>query len=151
VERLCDAVAVLVGLGGAANQLEHLAASVPPDDPYPLPIVDDGLLMGDTRHLVSAILADLRAGTDSARIARRFHEALVAFGVAQAERARIRRVALVGDAFDNRLLAERLEERLGRLGFEVHVPTLVATNDGGVSVGQAWLAAQHALRSRSRA
>ena len=46
------------------------------------------------------------------------------------------------DRFDE-VLADALEERLRGAGFSVLVPTLVPTNDGGISVGQAWLAAQH--------
>jgi hydrogenase maturation protein HypF len=95
VGRLFDAVAALLGLvqpctfeGQAAMAVEHLAATVAPDGAYPLPLVDDGVVMGDTGALVEAVLADLRAGVTPARIARRFHEGLVAFGVALAERAR---------------------------------------------------------------
>jgi hydrogenase maturation protein HypF len=50
-------------------------------------------------------------------------------------------VALTGGCFQNRLLAERLEDRLARDGFTVLVPSLVPANDGGISVGQAWIAA----------
>jgi len=150
VGRLFDALAALLGLfhrctfeGQAALALEQLAATVDPDGAYPLPLVDDGVVMGDTRALVEAVLADLRAGVERARIARRFHEALVAFGVALAKRADIPRVVLSGGCFQNQLLADGLEERLEKAGFEVYVPAMVPTNDGGISVGQAWLAAQH--------
>jgi hydrogenase maturation protein HypF len=151
VGRLFDAVAALLGLvqrctfeGQAAMAVERLAATVAPDGAYPLPLVDDGVVMGDTRALVEAVLADLRVGMTPARIARRFHEALIAFGVALAERARVPRVVLSGGCLQNELLADGLEERLERAGFEVHVPLAVPANDGGISVGQAWLAAQHA-------
>lgn len=155
VGRLFDAVAGLLGLsprityeGQAAIELEHLAASVAPDTGYPLPLIDDGVLVGDTRPLVEALLRDLRAGVDRARIARRFHEALISFGLAIAERTGVARVVLSGGCFQNRLLVDGLEAKLEAAGFDVLVPTLVPANDGGISVGQAWLAAQHvALRT----
>ena len=40
----------------------------------------------------------------------------------------------------NRLLAEGLATKLADRGFEVLLPRSVPANDGGVSVGQAWLA-----------
>lgn len=157
IDRLIDAVAVLIGLspktsfeGQSGRELEQLAGAVAPDGGYPLPIVDDGLFMGDTRPLVEAILQELRARTERAKIARRFFEGLCDFGVALAERSGIGKVALAGSAFDHRLLAERLEEKLERAGFEVLVPAAVPANDGGVSVGQAWLAAQHGVGEPSR-
>jgi hydrogenase maturation protein HypF len=155
VSRLFDAVAALIGIcerttfeGQAALELEHLASSVAADGAYPLPIVRDrriGLLAGDTRTLVLAILDDMRKGVDQARIARRFHEALIGFGVALAEQAGIADVIPNGDCFQNRLLVDGLETRLERAGFKVHMPEAIPANDGGVSVGQAWLAAQHAM------
>ena len=152
VGRLFDAVAALLAVseratfeGQAAMQLEYLAASAAADGAYPLPLVDGqrDLLEGDTRVLVEAVLDDLRAGVDRRRIARRFHEALIALGVAIAERAGISDVVLSGGCFQNRLLVDGLESKLERAGFTVYAPAAVPANDGGLSVGQAWLAAQH--------
>ncbi len=157
VGRLFDAVAALIGVTGrttfeaqAAIELERLAAEAAPDGAYPLPLVesDEALLVGDTRALAVAILEDLRAGVDRARIARRFHEALVELGVAVAERAGVPRVVLSGGCFQNRLLADGLGSRLERAGFAVHLPAAVPPNDGGLSVGQAWLAARLAVVDR---
>jgi hydrogenase maturation protein HypF len=157
IERLVDAVAVLIGLsprttyeGQSTAEMEHLAASVAPDGAYPLPLVDDGVFMGDTRPLVEAILEDLGKQVERARIARRLHESLIGFGVDLAKQAGLHRVALAGSAFQNRLLADGLEDRLERAGFQVLMPRLVPTNDGGVSVGQAWLAAQQGRREPGR-
>lgn len=150
VERLVEAVAALLGLssrttyeGQSAVEMEHLAAGVSPHGAYPLPLVDDGLFMGDTRLLVEAILEDVRGHVDPARIARRFYDSLIGFGVSLAKQAGLRRVALTGSAFQSRLLALGLEENLEHAGFDVLMPTLVPANDGGISLGQAWIAAQH--------
>lgn len=151
VGRLFDAVAALLDLaeritfeGEAAMELERLATTVAPDGAYPLPLVAEGaLLVGDTRALVRAVLDDVRRGVERARVARRFHEALIALGVAIAERAGIGHVALGGGCFQNWLLADGLEAALDRAGFTVHAPAAIPANDGAISVGQAWLAAQH--------
>jgi hydrogenase maturation protein HypF len=159
VGRLFDAAATLLGRteritfeGQAAMELEHLAASVAADGAYPLPLIEGaaGHLIGDTAPLLEALLADLRTGVDRARIARRFHEALIVFGVALAERAALPTVVLGGGCFQNRLLADGLEAELERVGFTVLVPASVPANDGGISVGQAWLAAQHGSLDQAR-
>jgi hydrogenase maturation protein HypF len=152
---LTSAIAALIGgaqratfEGQAWMELEELASRTLPDGAYPFPLTNNphsGLITGETRALVSAIVEDIRAGVDPRRIARRFHEALVSFGIAVAERAGIADVVLGGDVFQNRLLAERLEAGLERAGFAVHVPEVVPANDGGISVGQAWIAAQRVL------
>ncbi|MDF2698305.1 MAG: hypothetical protein K0S65_6688, partial [Labilithrix sp.] len=152
---LIAAIAALIGVSGrtsfdgqAAMELEALAAGVESEGDYPLPLVEhpgSRLLAGDTRALVHAVVEDVHRGVDPRRIARRFLDALVSFGVAAAERAGIANVVLSGDAFENRLLVESLETRLENAGFSVHVPESIPANDGGISVGQAWIAAQRAL------
>jgi hydrogenase maturation protein HypF len=151
VGRLFDAVAALLAVAGrqsfegqAAIQLEQLASSTARDGAYPLPFVEgsEGTATGDTEPLVRALLADLRAGVDHDVIARRFHEGLIAFAAALAERSELRDVVLAGGCFQNALLLEGVEQRLRSAGFDVHVPEKVPPNDGGVSVGQAWIAAQ---------
>jgi hydrogenase maturation protein HypF len=151
VGRLFDAVAALVGLerpatfeGESAMALERLARAAPPDGAYPLPLArsPNGPLVADTRPLVLAISDDARRSVDADRVARRFHSALVQLGVAIAEHAGIPDVVLSGGCFQNALLLEGLEARLLEAGFVVHVPTEVPVNDGGISVGQAWIAAQ---------
>lgn len=156
VGRLFDAVAALLSVtdrqsfeGQAALRLEQLASSSPPNEAYPLPLVERrGLLEGDLETLVRMLLADLRAGTSRAVIARRFHEALIAFGTDLAARAEARDVVLAGGCFQNALLLEGLAMRLRRAGFDVHVPEKLPPNDGGISVGQAWLAAHQPSATR---
>lgn len=152
IGRLFDAVAAMLGFSErtsfeacAAMVVEELAATAQPDGAYPMPLVEQGeLVVADTRPLVHAMLEDLHTGVDRPRIARRFHEGLIELGVAIAKHACIHHVILCGGAFQNRILAEGLEARLERAGFGVHVLAKVPPNDGGLSVGQAWLAAMHA-------
>jgi hydrogenase maturation protein HypF len=156
VGRLFDTVAALTGFhrtmsfeGQAAIGLETLARRVPAAEPYPWPF---GALAGggetpvwDHAPLLAAILDDVAAGVSHAVVARRFHEALAA-GVVEAAlalRARypFEAVVLSGGVFQNRLLVERIFARARMHGLGVWRNQQVPTNDGGVSLGQAALAA----------
>jgi hydrogenase maturation protein HypF len=53
----------------------------------------------------------------------------------------LRQVALSGGVFQNQWLATTLVRRLARDGFEVHTNERVPANDGGISYGQAAVAA----------
>jgi hydrogenase maturation protein HypF len=150
--RLFDAIAVLCGLratvsyeGQAAAELEGVA-DVSDRRAYPLPLVErDGLLLLDTRATVTAVLADLDADTPPALVSARFHTTL-AHATATAcerlaERTGLPTVVLSGGVFQNRLLLERTAERLERSGLRVLVPERLPPNDGGISYGQAAVAA----------
>lgn len=152
--RLFDAVAALLDVrdrvtyeGQAAIGLEQLA------DPHEtaalaLPVVDDG----DQRVLdggaaVAAAVAQLRAGVDRSTISARFHNAVVA-AVADAvhdlaEAHGLGTVALSGGVFQNVLLTTRLAARLEGGGLRVLTHRHVPPNDGGISLGQAAVAAAH--------
>ncbi|MDE3246809.1 MAG: carbamoyltransferase HypF, partial [Acidobacteriota bacterium] len=146
IGRLFDAVAALVGIrvgtgfeGQAAMALEFAAASSTDAGAYGIKL-NDGV--ADTAPLLQALLADQRHGTDPAAMARRFHSALADLALALAESAGREDVVLTGGCFQNRLLAALCAERLSKQGFHVHRPALYPPNDGGISLGQAWVAAQ---------
>lgn len=153
VGRLFDTVAALTGFhrsmsfeGQAAIGLEAAAldarAGGASAAPYPWPF--DGRTW-DHAPLLSAILDDIAAGADRGLVALRFHEALAA-GIADAaqslcERHRLERVVLSGGVFQNGLLVELTEHRLDRVDIQHWRNRAVPTNDGGVSLGQAAVAA----------
>jgi hydrogenase maturation protein HypF len=91
------------------------------------------------------LLADHDAGVDRALIAAGFHEAFgratveLAAEIADAER--IDTVALTGGVFQNARLTEVVESGLHARGLDVLVHALIPPNDGGISVGQAAIAA----------
>jgi hydrogenase maturation protein HypF len=148
--RLFDAVSALCGLrarvnyeGQAAAELEAIADRGE-RGAYPLPASGEPLLL-DPRETLRAVLADLGGGRDAAVVAARFHNGLAAATAAAcselASRSGVGTVVLSGGAFQNRLLLERAAERLAASGLRVLVPERLPPNDGGISFGQAAVAA----------
>ncbi len=74
-----------------------------------------------------------------------FHGSLIAGLAAWAAKAAaeqgLRNVVLAGGCFLNRVLTEGLVEALGHVGLTVVLPRQAPTNDGGLSLGQVWVAA----------
>ncbi|MBV8809112.1 MAG: carbamoyltransferase HypF [Acidobacteriaceae bacterium] len=146
--RLFDTAAALLGFtreisfeGQAAIWLEHLAREAPPAQPYPFPIADNTL---DFRPLLTALIQDRLQGRPICEIARAFH-AGIAHGVLQAaqricEANSIDLVVLSGGVFQNELLLTEIESRRKR-SIEIWTNLAVPPNDGGISLGQAALAA----------
>jgi hydrogenase maturation protein HypF len=143
--RLFDAVAALLGLhntvtyeGQAAIELEHLAGTTVAA-PY-LCAVPDGTIRG--AGLIAAAFDDLAAGRPRSEIAAAFHEGVaVAFATACSAAGSPGTVALSGGCFQNLRLLSSLRNRLEDAGFRVLSHRLVPPNDGGVSYGQASVAA----------
>jgi len=128
--------------GQAAMLLEALACQASDPGGYGLPLVEiNGHFEADTQVLLEALLADIEHGTPAPVISRRFHEGVVQFGVDAAKLAGLERVVLSGGCFQNLLLRQRLCERLEQEGFDVYCSGAVPTNDGGLSLGQLWVAA----------
>jgi hydrogenase maturation protein HypF len=92
-----------------------------------------------------AVLADLDCGQAPAVVAARFHET-VAVGTAEAcavlaAEDDLGTVALSGGVFQNRRLLERVAELLTAAGLRTLTPQRLPSNDGGISFGQAAVAA----------
>jgi hydrogenase maturation protein HypF len=91
------------------------------------------------------LLADLRSGETPARISSRFHagvaEGYVRAAIAAGERTGIRETCLSGGVFHNRLMTRLVCDGLGRAGMKVTLPLKVSPGDGGLSYGQAVVAA----------
>jgi hydrogenase maturation protein HypF len=88
---------------------------------------------------------DLPAGTSKARIAARFHAGVAAGFVRASVAARaataVNRVVMSGGCMHNRRLARLLRVKLEAEGFEVFQHRQVSPGDGGLSYGQAVVAA----------
>jgi len=151
--RLFDGVAALIGLrrdisfeGQAALELEALAAGSW-GTPYPFALLHNGnqpctLDMGAA---IRAIVADLEAGLDRSQIAASFHQTLIDAFAAMANEMRestgLSRVVLSGGCFQNKILLTGMINKLKLAGFDGYCHRQVPANDGGISLGQAVVAA----------
>jgi hydrogenase maturation protein HypF len=149
--RLFDAVAALLGVrdtityeGQAAIELEQLA------DPaergcYRVAASGGEPLRVAAAGLVRAAADDLGAGVSPPVIAARFHHGVAALiedaCVTLRDRTGLDTVALSGGVFQNLLLADRVVSALTARGFRVLTHRQVPCNDGGISLGQAVIAA----------
>jgi len=99
----------------------------------------------DTLPVIRGVVADVEAGRPRAEISARFHATVAAMLAAAARRARsetgLSRVALGGGCFANDRLVRTLAPQLEADGFEVYVHRDVPPGDGGVALGQAYVAA----------
>jgi hydrogenase maturation protein HypF len=150
--RLFDAAAAILGLrdvaeyeAQAAIDLE-IAAGDRRADPLPYRLVrHDGMLVYDPAPTLAALLAGRAAGRRAGPLAAAFHETIAEVTrelVADAATATgLRTVCLSGGVFQNRRLASTLLRRLAGDGFRVLVNRRVPVNDGGISYGQAAIAA----------
>jgi hydrogenase maturation protein HypF len=140
--RLFDAVSALLGVrdrvtyeGQAAIELEHLASEAEAE-PYEW-------RFGDGAVLVRSVHDDLAAGRPRAEIAAAFHESIAAGAAAAcAEAGGPRTVVLSGGTFQNVRLLASTRRRLEEEGFRVLTHARVPPNDGGISYGQAAVAAR---------
>ena len=149
VGRLFDAAAALLGFarevtfeGQAAMWLEQLARRAPVAEPYPFPFVGDEL---DFRPLLQAVIRARLRGRDPTEIARAFQFGL-AQGVCDAvvsicKAQSLNIVVFSGGVFQNELLLEDLKDLLTRKNLQIWINHAVPPNDGGISLGQAAIAA----------
>ncbi len=149
--RLFDAVAALAGIryhvtfeGQAAMELE-MAASGAPERPYAVGWEEGAVKRIPPAPIVRAVVADLLAGVPAAVVSDRFHASLVDLFSRLCAALRLEtgigRVALSGGVFQNLLLFTSLKENLEKQGFTVFSHARVPTNDGGIALGQAVVAA----------
>lgn len=154
--RLFDACAALLGFtrnisfeGQAAIWLEQLARAGSPDTrPLPFPVDGDTL---DFRPLLEAAAKDRGRGRDISEIARAFHKS-VAKGMCDAvtrltEESATNTVVLSGGVFQNELLLEEAKALLETQKLRIWTNSAVPPNDGGISLGQAAMAAMEEERA----
>jgi hydrogenase maturation protein HypF len=155
--RLFDAVAALVGVPGsrrttyegqAAIELE-LAADGPTSRGYPFRLRPEGEgWVVETSWIIGGVVEDTLAGHPVGAVSSKFHRTMAEMVVAGCEEIRencgVSSVALSGGTFQNLLLLEQVVELLTGKGFTVYRHRRVPTSDGGLSLGQAVLAARFA-------
>jgi hydrogenase maturation protein HypF len=155
--RLFDTVAALVGFvrpitfeGQAAIWLEHLARQSRSTRGFDMPVA--GTEIDYRPALIEAIESRLR-GIPSTDIARAFHRGLATATARMAARLALQEkadaIVLGGGVFQNRLLVEDVLGILNEDGPPVWTNHEVPPNDGGISLGQAALAAFASRRELS--
>jgi hydrogenase maturation protein HypF len=161
--RLFDAAAAILGVrdtinyeGQAAIELEQLAETLTPAEAeaYPATLeTGEGPFTIRGSDLLHAVIEDRTGGVPAPVIASRFHHgvaALIEAGcVLMRERYDLGTVALSGGVFQNLLLLNATVARLETRGFRVLLHSRVPCNDGGISLGQAVIAASRAAAARS--
>ncbi len=147
--RLFDAAAALLKVrevcayeGQAAMELEALAHQY-----GPVAALADGFRLNADGVLdllpTLAWLADgVAPGVGAAVFHATLTEALSAWLDWAGGKSDLRRVALGGGCFLNRLLTGSLQMRLESMGWQVFTARWAPPNDGGLSLGQAWVAMQ---------
>jgi hydrogenase maturation protein HypF len=150
--RLFDAAANLLGIrdvaeyeGQAAIELE-LIAGEGSGEALPFALERrDGLIVYDPRPTLRALLEARAAGSSAASLAGRFQKTIAEVTRQLCDEARkstgLGIVVLSGGVFQNQWLSTSLVRNLARDGFEVHTNHQVPSNDGGISYGQAAVAA----------
>ncbi|MGN6166882.1 MAG: carbamoyltransferase HypF [Solirubrobacteraceae bacterium] len=150
--RLFDAVAALCGVrlrvnyeGQAAAELESLCDRSE-RAAYSLPLLHHGgEVVLDPRPTVVEAARDVERGAPAGLIAARFHNAVSAATacacVSLAGQRNLDAVVLAGGSFQNRVLLEAVAAGVARAGLRVLVPERLPPNDGGISYGQAAVAA----------
>ena len=153
--RLFDAAAALLGVrdtisyeGQAAIELEQLAdpRRAAEAEAYPAGLeTGPGPFQARGSDLLHALVADQTGGVPAPVVAARFHHGVAALIEAGCLLLRdqhgLGTVALSGGVFQNMFLLNAAVTRLEARGFRVLLHSRVPGNDGGISLGQAVVAA----------
>lgn len=164
--RLFDAVAAAIGIcretctyeGQAAIEMEALVQinhtnhfnnyQEIPSYPFGISIFDN-IYCIDPQPMWSALLDDLQQQTQPAVIAAKFHTGLanVIFKIVNCLRQHhlINHVVLTGGVFQNITLFQQVKIKLEKIKITVITHSLVPPNDGGLSLGQAVIAAAKSI------
>jgi hydrogenase maturation protein HypF len=128
--------------GQAAISVEQMASQSPVVEGYDFPFAKNEL---DFRPSLQRIIEDRLKNRDKREIARSFHAGLAAglaaavVGLSNEQDADA--VVVSGGVFQNELLLRLLKDELNVRGLHLWTNRLVPTNDGGISLGQAAIAA----------
>jgi hydrogenase maturation protein HypF len=154
--RVFDAAAAMVGVGG----YNHFEAELPMaleaiaesgvEEYYDFELTNSEPIQLDLCKMMKQLIDDIKKGTSAGVISAKFHNTIAAGLLGMAKKARESRrlntIALAGGVFCNRYLTNRLISYLKKDGFQVLFHREVPANDGGISVGQAVIAAKLAKR-----
>lgn len=150
--RLFDAVSAIIGIrqacnfeGQAAIEMEMLSDENAhgfydyhvDESKVPAVVIPD--------NIITSVVNDLKKGESPALIGGRFHNTMAKMAVDGAKlvagKTALDRVVLGGGVFQNIILLKKSIKMLKDEGFKVYIHKKVPTNDGGISLGQAAIAA----------
>lgn len=147
--RLFDAVSALAGVCQVhryeAQAAIELEAAMDSDVPGEYDWAESAGFVIDPAPMIRGVAADRRAGVSVGVVSAKFHRTVASFLVAGVERVRsdtgLARVAVSGGSFQNAFLLREVHDRLVSNGFDVFLHERVPPNDGGIALGQAYVAA----------
>lgn len=154
--RLFDAVSAFLNIchysdyeGEAAIELEYTAAKTERFYPLVIGIMrqegSSGQLIGDTESLFLQLAKGMSEGVPTPELARGFLMAVGDFTVKVCEQIagnEVQKIALGGGTFQNRILLEYVVRQLETRGYRVYFNEQIPSGDGGICLGQAYLAAK---------
>lgn len=147
--RLFDGIASLLGLchqtsfeGQAAMALEFQASDNMASGPYSYEIIPCRETWSvDWSGIVKGVIQDIRTSRPAGLISTRFHQTLIEIIIEVARRADKPHIVLTGGCFQNKWLTEKAVGRLKQEGFIPYWHKQIPANDGGISLGQMFVAA----------
>jgi len=150
--RLFDAVSAICGISfesnyeGESAMLLEAAAAEPGDGIYEFDVNPETTPWTiDTRPLLKELAHEVSSGCPPNTVARKFHNSVARMISAVCHKLRerngVNRVCLSGGTFQNHTLLKSSSSLLRADGFEVFLHAQVPPNDGGISLGQAVIAA----------
>ena len=112
----------------------------------------DGVYVIDDYHIFSQIFGEVLNGIPKSKISAKFHNTLtnITLRISQliGKAYNIDKVALSGGVFQNNYLLGKCFDILKNNDFRVYSNFKVPVNDGGISLGQAYIAAYRVLHSK---
>ena len=166
VGRLFDAVAAAISIcseevtyeGQAAIEMEniaqkHISSNSEETLSYAFKTeILDNIYCIDSMLMWQSLLDELQHKVAPEIIATKFHNGLVKIIVKLAEKLcqehGIKQVALTGGVFQNQIILKQVKIGLQDMGVNVITHSLIPPNDGGLSLGQAIIAAANSSKSR---
>ncbi len=120
------------------NSLEAITASLPQR------LLSCPVYQLDHRSLIAGLVTSISEGFDRADLALAFHASVLDAFITTAREIRaatgLNTVAISGGCWQNRILREQFPRLLREEGFDVLTHRLAPPNDGGLSLGQAYVA-----------
>jgi len=148
--RWFDAIASIINIrqtvtfeGQAAMQLEYMARlfGTLPQAQKLAQISDHGTL--DLRPIIPSLLRESNIQANAARFHSELIDGLLRWLTWASSKYQTKTIICSGGCFQNRILRSELSHRLTLAGLESFFPEHIPTNDGGISLGQAWIASQN--------